>query len=460
MPASDQPTWTNTGDDVLVTNGVYAGTVTVQVPAPLNLTSVNGAQFTVIDGGGTNRCVSLPAFGSLTGFTLTNGNSSFGGGVWCSTTNGALLTNCTIIANQGGGAAGATLYNCTLTGNSAQFGGGAFDCTAYNCLVFGNTATNGGGAYGGTLYYCTIKSNYSITAGGGIAGGELFACTVTGNSANSQGGGAVGGELWNCTITDNTSGNVAGGSSFNYLYNCTVTGNSATQGGGVSGGYLYNTIVYFNTAPYGANYDPNDYDTIDHCCTTPMPAGAGNITNAPLFIDYAGGNLRLQSNSPCINAGNNAYVFDIITSDQDGRPRIVGGTVDIGAYEFQPGISGVFLGWLQQYGLPTDGSADYIDSDGDGMNNWQEWICGTDPTNPASVLKMLSPAKATLGVDVTWLSVTNRAYFVQRSTNLALQPPFVTIFTNVAGQISTTTLTDTNATSAGPFFYRVGVEFP
>jgi hypothetical protein len=39
---------------------------------------------------------------------------------------------------------------------------------------------------------------------------------------------------------------------------------------------------------------------LNYSCTTPLPTkGVGNITNAPLFVDYSGGNLRLQSNSPC-----------------------------------------------------------------------------------------------------------------------------------------------------------------
>ena len=78
----------------------------------------------------------------------------------------------------------------------------------------------------------------------------------------------------------------------------------------------------------------------------------GNITNEPIFVDLAGGNLRLQSSSPCINAGNNAYATN--TTDLDGRPRIVGGVVDMGAYEYQGPGMGEFIGWLQQSSPTAD----------------------------------------------------------------------------------------------------------
>jgi len=187
-----------------------------------------------------------------------------------------------------------------------------------------------------------------------------------------------------------------------------------------------------------------------------MPTnGFGNITNAPLFVDYAGGNLRLQTNSPCINAGRNAYAPG--PTDLDGLPRIVRGTVDIGAYEFQGPGSVISYAWLQQFGLPTDGSADSIDSDGDGMNNWQEWRCGTCPTNAGSALRLLSAQHTGTNVTVTWQSAAGVNYFLERATNLSSSPVFTPLATNIPGQPGTTSFTDTNAPGASPLFYRVGV---
>jgi hypothetical protein len=375
------------GAAVLVTNGVYRGSVSVT--NALALLSVNGPQFTIINGRGTNGCVYLAGGASLTGLTLTNGYLPYryGGGVECASTN-AFLTNCLIVGNSsgpiygfGGGANGGTLYNCTLSGNR-------------------------------------VSSSFDPMA------------------PHQQGGGATG-----CT-----------------LYNCTLSGNSADYGGSGGGAYscaLYNCIVYYNTASGGANYDSSS--TLNCCCTTPLPTnGVGNISNGPLFVDSANGNLRLQSNSPCINAGNNAYVTT--TTDLDGNPRIVGGRVDMGAYEFQPGVSGAFIGWLQGYGLPTDGSADFADSDADGMNNWQEWVCGTDPTNRLSVLCLLSPSITSTNVTVSWQSVAGVNYFLERSANPAA--PFTLLATNIVGQAGTTSYGDTNAAGKGPFFYRVGVKCP
>jgi hypothetical protein len=116
--------------------------------------------------------------------------------------------------------------------------------------------------------------------------------------------------------------------------------------------------------------------------------------------------------------------------------------------------------WAQQYGLPTDGSVDFLDLDGTGMQNWQKSIAGLNPTNSTSLLAILQVAfmNSSNHVTVTWDSVNTRTYYLQRSTNLAGLPAFSTLQGNLVGQSGSTSFTDTGATNGGPYFYRVGVQ--
>jgi hypothetical protein len=243
------------------------------------------------------------------------------------------------------------------------------------------------------------------------------------------------------------------------LNNCTLVGNFAEEGGGANDSELRNCIVYFNTATNGTGSNLLGC-FVSYSCTTPLPVdGTDNITNEPAFLDLASGNLRLAGNSPCLNVGDDAFVPGGAT-DLDGRARIVSGTVDMGAYEFQPGVSGVFLGWLEQFGLHTDGTDDTSDTDGDRANNFQEWRAGTIPTNALSALRLLTPTSFGPDLVVRWVSVPGKSYFLTRSTNLTIAAGFVPIAQNLPGQPGTTTYTDTNAASSSGrnYFYQVGVE--
>ncbi len=115
-------------------------------------------------------------------------------------------------------------------------------------------------------------------------------------------------------------------------------------------------------------------------------------------------------------------------------------------------------GWEAAYGV-TNASAD---DDGDGRTNLQEYFSGTNPTNPASVFRILSAHLQPNGrCALTWSSIGGTRYRVQfrnGTTNSGVTGAFTDVvrpLTNEMdlapyGAASTQSFTDDSALTGGP----------
>ncbi len=116
---------------------------------------------------------------------------------------------------------------------------------------------------------------------------------------------------------------------------------------------LYNNIVWNNSSASGAdlflendgngdgqpspvNLVSNDFDTSSAgtFMTLPFPIDPSNLHDVdPCFVDAENDDYHLQAGSPVIDQGDNSAPGLPLT-DLEGRPRILQGTVDLGAFEF------------------------------------------------------------------------------------------------------------------------------
>jgi hypothetical protein len=305
----------------------------------------------------------------------------------------------TISSNTAAGLFGGGLFDyegttnvvsSTFSGNTSTFVGGGIADFAGTINLTGSTFSDNGNfndQAGGALYIfadtvtvtsSTFSSNEAQN-GGAIyqdnnSSLEVSDSTLQNNVAEVDGGGAFISStafFSNSTISGNQAQNGGGLISFGVITaaDTTIAGNVASASGG--GLYvmpndtatLYNTIVATNTL---SNHTTQSdiTGTLDHVLAAGQTkssddligtGGSGGLSNG-VRHNIVGANpdlgalqnnggptntMALQTGSPAINAGSNGLALDangvMLTTDQRGAgfARVVGGTVDIGAYEVQ-----------------------------------------------------------------------------------------------------------------------------
>ena len=265
------------GDTVWVNDGTYYLSSELSITTDITVSSINGAESTIVDGGGAVCCLNMTA-GTVSGLTLQNGSSSYGGGAYL---NGTTLNNC-IVRNN----------NCSGNGGGLN----VISANINNCLIYDNSASGSG------------------------AGIQAYGASSTGRVS-----------IRNCTISQNTSGSAGGGlyvtgSNGAFIYNSIIWGNNASSDynysqNGSYMGYFYYTLVSLTDGYFESN--------VQEGCIT---------SGQPYFVSSGTGDFSMWPEwSPCIDTGNNGYVSG--TTDVLENSRILDGTVDMGAIEYKPAVS-------------------------------------------------------------------------------------------------------------------------
>ncbi len=118
-------------------------------------------------------------------------------------------------------------------------------------------------------------------------------------------------------------------------------------------------------------------------------------------------------------------------------------------------------------GMPDDWESTYFtnscdarpdgDADGDGRNNYQEYLADTNPTNLCSCFDATLGSDAS-GNDVAFYGSAERVYTLQFSTNLLPSPSWHTIRTGIRGGGGPMHVHDSSGAGGG--YYRLRVDLP
>lgn len=246
-----------------------------------------------------------------------------------------------------------------------------------------------------------------------------------------------------------------------------------------TGGYLQPTLEIVNPV--------SDFSM----SLLPAMQSAASGTNATVVVTIAGTNgfssaatlsvdglpqgITANFSSNSISGSGSATLTFNIAPDVDPATYIIPVTASSGSIEHSTNVAltvysadsdgdGIPDWWmLQTFGHATGQAADKSratdDADGDGMNNLAEYLCGTDPTDADSYLRMISVTKTNGDVSVSWMAVGGRSYVVEAATNLNRTNNFNAVSPQIdvgnAGETPTTFLDAGAGTNSPLRLYRV-----
>jgi len=250
------------------------------------------------------------------------------------------------------------INNSTFNNNSAISGGGAVYGTK-NIInsTFNNNSASNGGAISDVKTILSSNFNANIANYGGAVSDvyQISNSVFTKNTAGHNGGAVHNDSGHTCRIINslfvgNTAVNGGAISHYHFIINTTIVNNSSSEsGGGFYGhGKVLNSIFHQNTAGSEANdITPNNSLNLDYNLVNNLTGiydyGTHNIMGEPHFVDAANGDYSLSANSPAIDIGDNTvledYTFPENTQEEfidlNRNLRVIGDTIDFGAYERQ-----------------------------------------------------------------------------------------------------------------------------
>jgi hypothetical protein len=426
-----------------------------------NLTVIGtaaGATSTVLVTGGqlimTNTPTTISA-SSLSQVTVSNGTLQVGAlTVIPSATAGTLTV-------AGGNLNIGDLFDCSSsTGTALWLTGGQVTATNENSLL-GQMAMSNGTFLASDVFVGGASLGGTITMAGGTF--EI----VGGADGLIIGGNGYTGTLWNTgghLITPNKITYVGG--LFSPAVGSIIASNGTTQAGTVYLGAQSDGAGTFTIA--GGIH--SIYSSLvlggDLCVGG---TGVVTVTGGELFVTNAAHNavLDVETGTLTVNGG---YVQAdiIILSNSCAYYTSSGGQVVYGSAVLNPNVSlvgdGIPNSWKQQYGLDAfDPNLANEDTDGDGMNNLDEYLTGTNPTNSASYFHIVSVTRETNNMRVKWTTQgghTNRVYVSTGAAgggytnNFGNLSPFIIIPGTGA---STTNYLDVGGATNGPGrYYHIG----